>query len=134
MRIVKVLLIWLFILVLAFVNGGLRELVLLPTLGMPYALVLSGAILSACILAVTAATLPRIGPLANHEAAWIGAFWLLLTLIFEFGFGFFVQHKPWHELLEAYTFANGNIWPIVLLVIFIAPLLAKRLQNSTPNG
>jgi len=133
MRIVKVLLIWLLILFLAFVNGGLRELILLPTLGVPYALVLSGVMLSACVLAVTAATLPRISPLANREAAWIGAFWLLLTLVFEFGFGFFVQHKPWHELLEAYTFANGNIWPIVLVVILIAPLLAKRLQNSAQN-
>jgi len=33
-------------------------------------------------------------------------------------------------LLEAYTFKDGNIWPIVLLVTLVAPLLAVRLRAA----
>jgi hypothetical protein len=134
MRIVKALLIWLLILGLAFLNGGLRELVLVPLMGLPYALLLSGAILSACVLAVAMATLPKIGSITTYETLGVGVFWLLLTLLFEFGFGRFVQHKPWEELLEAYTFAHGNVWPIVLLVIVFAPLIARRLRNAAPRN
>jgi hypothetical protein len=39
-----------------------------------------------------------------------------------------VQHKSWAELLQAYTFRDGNIWPLVLLVTVLAPVLAWRLR------
>jgi len=133
MRIFNALLIWVLILVLAFLNGGLRELVLVPFLGRPYALVLSGVILSASILAVAFLTLAKIRPRSNHEALGIGTFWVLLTLAFEFGFGRFVQNKPWSELLEAYAFKDGNIWPVVLLVTIFAPLVAKRYGSRGPR-
>jgi hypothetical protein len=32
----------------------------------------------------------------------------------------------WAELFEAYTFEDGNIWPVVLLVTLFAPLIAVR--------
>ena len=59
-----------------------------------------------------------------------GAFWLLLTLCFEFGFGHFVQGRPWPVLLEAYTFQNGNLWPLVLLVTLFGPLIALRIRGG----
>lgn len=133
MRIVKALLIWLAILGAAFFNGGLRELVLVPSLGMPYALILSGVILSVCILVIAVVAVPKLGPMATHQALGIGVFWLVLTLLFEFGFGRLVQHKPWGELLEAYTFAGGNLWPIVLLVVVLAPVIAQRFQHADSN-
>ena len=133
MRIVKALLIWFIILGMAFLNGGLRELVLVPRLGMPDALVLSGVILSACILVIAVITVPKLGPMAMHEALGIGVFWLLLTLMFEFGWGRLVQHKSWGELLEAYTFAGGNVWPIVLLVIVLAPVIAIRFRHTASD-
>jgi hypothetical protein len=126
MRVAKLLLIWLAILGLAFINGALRELVLVPSLGMPLALVISGIILSACILAVTVFALPKLGSVSTGEALGVGLLWLLLTLIFEFSFGRFYQHKSWGELMEAYAFSGGNIWPVVLLVIVSAPLVARR--------
>ena len=134
MRIVKALLIWLVILAVAFLNGGLRELVLVPSLGMPWALVLSGALLSACILVIAVIAVPKLGPMATHQALGIGVFWLVLTLLFEFGFGRLVQHKPWRELLEAYTFGGGNVWPIVLLVVVLAPVIARRWHSKLHQG
>lgn len=133
MKIIKALLIWLVILGAAFLNGGLRELVLVPSLGMPYALILSGVILSVCVLVIAVIAVPKLGPMTTHEALGIGVYWLLLTLLFEFGFGRLVQHKPWRELLEAYTFAGGNVWPIVLLVVVLAPVIAQRFRHAESN-
>ena len=126
--------IWLLILVLAVLNGGLREALLLPALGKPAAPVLSGVLLSLCIVAVALIFVPRLGRLRTGEALRLGLFWLALTLAFEFGFGRWIQGRPWHELLEAYTFRDGNLWPLVLVVTFCAPLLAARLNERRRSG
>jgi hypothetical protein len=58
----------------------------------------------------------------------VGLLWLLLTLAFEFGFGL-AQQKSWAELMEAYTFKGGNIWPLVLVAAFISPWLSARWRG-----
>ena len=40
-----------------------------------------------------------------------------------------VQHQSWQQLVEAYTFKDGNLWPLVLVVTFVAPLLAVRVRS-----
>ena len=110
----------------------LREAVLLPRLGAPGALVLSGLLLSLCIVAVAVLLVPRLGPLAIGQRLGVGVFWLVLTLAFEFGFGRLVQRRSWPQLLEAYTFQGGNIWPVVLVVTLLAPLLAGARIRRPP--
>ena len=116
--------VWALILVLATLNGALREAVLLPALGKPWGLLLSGLLLAACIVAVALAFVPRIVRQGGVEPWRIGLRWLVLTLVFEFGFGRLVQGRSWDELLQAYTFADGNLWPLVLVVTAVAPSLA----------
>lgn len=125
----KALAVWLGILLLAIGNGALREAVLVPMLGHPAGLVLSGVLLSGLILWTACLALPWMGraPLASYLA--VGAGWLCLTLVFEFTFGRIVQGKPWPELLQAYRFTGGNLWPIVLLVTAVAPALAARFRG-----
>lgn len=120
---------WLLILVLAVLNGGLRESVLVPALGLPAAYVLSGILLSACVLmvAIALAGWMKLGG-ARHSLA-VGLLWLLLTVAFEFGFGRLVQDRSWSQMLDAYTFRDGNIWPLVLLVTFLAPLVAAVVRR-----
>jgi len=120
---------WLGILALAILNGALREKALVPALGGVAAQVASGVILSACIFLVAFAAAPWYGPLASRQWLLVGALWLLLTLVFEFSFGRLAQHKTWPELLEAYAFKGGNIWPLVLVAVFISPWLAARVRG-----
>ena len=131
MLILKAIGIWGVILVCAVLNGAVREAVLIPKLGNPLALGLSGLLLSACILAVSLVLVPKLGRLQTRHCLYLGLFWLCLTLVFEFSFGRLLQHRSWSELLEAYTFKNGNIWPLVLVVTLIAPLVATRLRSKT---
>jgi hypothetical protein len=125
----KALALWFAILVLAVINGTLREKALVPALGSAPGFVASGALLAACVFLVAWAGAPWYGPLTSRHWWLIGAFWLLLTLVFEFGFGRLAQHKSWAELLEAYGFKEGNIWPLVLLATLVAPWLAARVRG-----
>jgi hypothetical protein len=120
---------WLAILGLAILNGALREKLLIPAAGSIAGQVISGAILSFCILIVAFLAAPWYGPLVSRQWLLLGFFWLLLTVVFEFSFGRFALHKTWTELFAAYTFRGGNIWPIVLLVAFLSPWLAARIRR-----
>ncbi len=125
----KASLIWLVILVLAVVNGALRESVLVPWLGGPRALALSGLLLSVLIVAVAYLSLPWLKIFRPVQCWLVGFFWCTLTLVFEFSFGVW-QGKPWPVLLEAYTLKDGNIWPVVLAVTALAPCIAARLRGD----
>jgi hypothetical protein len=126
----KAVVLWAVILLLAIANGVLREAVLLPTLGRFAGLMTSGLILSLLIFLVAVFTAPWYGQLGARPYWYIGAFWLVLTLIFEFGFGRLAQHKPWQELIQAYTFSGGNVWPAVLVVVLISPRIAAWLRGA----
>jgi hypothetical protein len=101
----------------------------MPAMGSFGALIASGAILSACIVAVAFLAAPWVGRQPSVQWVRIGLFWLLLTLAFEFAFGRLVQHKPWTELLAAYAFKGGNIWPLVLIVTLLAPWLGAKWRG-----
>lgn len=125
----KSTMIWLVVLVLAIVNGALREGVLVPALGVVPGLMLSGVILAVLIVATAFIALPWIGRQAPTRYIAVGLLWFGLTLVFEFTFGRLVQGKSWSELSAAYQFRDGNLWPLVLLVAATAPYLAARLRR-----
>lgn len=120
---------WFAVLALAMANGIAREKALVPALGPFAALVASGIVLSTCIFLVALGAAPWYGRLSSAQWLGVGALWLAMTLVFEFGFGRLVQHKSWAELFDAYTFKGGNIWPLVLLVVLLAPWLAAKLRG-----
>ena len=125
----KVFALWVVILILAMLNGMLREKILVPSIGPFGALIASGIILSGCIFLVAFIGAPWYGRLALPKWLLIGSMWLALTVAFEFGFGRFVQHKEWPELFEAYTFEGGNIWPLILVATLVSPWLAARWRD-----
>jgi hypothetical protein len=119
---------WAGILVLAIANGWLREAVLIPKIGRFSGLFISGLLLSLAILVVAYASLPWLDVRSTAGLLAIGLVWLGLTLAFEVGYGHLAQRKSWSELLQAYTFRGGNIWPIVLACTAAAPYLAAKLR------
>lgn len=128
MAVVRVLLVWLAILVLAVANGVVREALLTPALGPVVGLLVSGGVLALLIVAVAYVALPWMRVRARRHLVGLGLVWLALTLVFEFAFGLW-QGKSLEGLLQAYTFAQGNLWPLVLLVTAAAPYLAARLRG-----
>ena len=68
---------WLVILVLAIVNGGLRESVLSKLLPRSAAFAVSGLLLIACVLIVALASIEWLGRLSAAQYAGVGLMWLL---------------------------------------------------------
>ena len=134
MLLLRSLLAWLAILALAVGNGAVREAVLVPTLGKTIGLVLSGVSLSLFVALVAYVLVRWQHGLETSQGLLIGTLWLCLTLAFEFGFGRYVQHKSWAELVDAYTFQEGNIWPIVLLVTLLAPHMAALVHAKSSHS
>ncbi len=126
----RALMIWWVILACAFVNGMVREGLLVPSLGVTAGLVISGLLLSAVVLVVALLSIRWVGTANDRQALGAGALWLAATLAFEFGFGAAIQHKPLDEMLAAYSFAGGNLWPLVLGVTLLAPFVARRIRPT----
>lgn len=124
----KSLLIWLAIIPLAILNGGLREEVLIPLIGEECGLPLSGLLLCLFIFLLSYIFLPKIGKGASRNYWQIGLLWLLLTITFETVFGLF-RGNTVSELIKAYDVTTGNLWLLVVIFTGIAPWLAAKTRK-----
>ena len=128
MTVLRALLVWVLLLLLAIANGVLREAVLIPRLGTVAGQAFSGVLLSVLVLAVAYLALPWLRARGAGQLWGVGLGWLALTLVFEFSFGL-LRGRTLAELLAAYRFEGGNLWPVVLAVTALAPWLAARLRG-----
>jgi hypothetical protein len=106
----------------------LREALLIPRLSARPGLLLSGLLLSGLILLLSWWLLPWIGLRGRRAQLLTGLGWLALTLGFEFSFGL-LRGRTLDEILAAYRFEGGNLWPLVLLVTACAPWLVGWLRR-----
>jgi hypothetical protein len=125
----RALAVWLGVLLLANLNGAVRELWLIPAMGQIPGRTVSTVVLSVLVFLTTCLTVGWIRPVSTGDAMLIGVVWLLLTLGFEFLVGHYMFHKPWAELTEDYNVARGRIWPLVLVVVLFAPLWTARMKR-----
>ncbi|MFN7142013.1 MAG: hypothetical protein ACK4UN_22055, partial [Limisphaerales bacterium] len=100
-----------------------------PWLGSVGGRLVSGMTLSALVLILCVLTIRWIAPASAKQLFWIGVLWFICTVTFEFLFGRLVAQKSWDELLAAYTFKGGNLWPLVLLWISFCPSIAFRVRG-----
>ena len=118
--------VWAGILVLASLNGAVRDLLLAPRLGDPVARAISTVVLCLLIGLVTWFTIGWIHPATPRQALSIGGLWVALTLAFEFLAGHYLFHKPWAALLADYDLSRGRIWVLVLVATLLMPLWLAR--------
>lgn len=63
------------------------------------------------------------------QAITIGLIWLALTVAFEFVFGHFVMKHPWSKLLHDYNILKGRLWLLILIWTTIAPYVFYKISN-----
>lgn len=56
-----------------------------------------------------------------------------MTVLFEFGFGYFVDGRSWEWLLQDYNVFQGRVWGLFLFSMFVS-LYFVKLLNSRPKG
>ena len=123
------LMVWFGLVVLAVANGTLRTLELNPRLGERAGHVASTLLLCLLLLAAALLAIGWIGPRSRADVLLIGGFWLALTIAFEFLAGHFLFRNPWSKLLADYNLLHGRIWVLVLITTFLAPGLAAWLRG-----
>lgn len=117
-------LIWVMIIPIAILNGGLREYVLvkLGNLALP----LSGIILSFCIFVVAYLLIPKIKNCTKRDYIFFGVMWFILTNLFDLivyinaGFGF-------AGLVQSYNILTGNTWLLVVLTALFSPVIVMNI-------
>jgi hypothetical protein len=125
---IRTLIVWIVFIPVPIINGVVREQVYRPIVGEIAANQISTVILTIIFLIYVFFFLKSfINKLSFINTLFIGFIWILLTVIFEFVFGHFIDHVSWQKLIENYNVLKGNWWSIFLVVEFISPSLVKLL-------
>ncbi|MDY6988579.1 MAG: hypothetical protein SWQ30_11040 [Thermodesulfobacteriota bacterium] len=120
---------WIGMVILAIVNGAIREKVYGPFMDELPAHQIStliGLILFGLYIWILAGVF-RIQ--SSRQALLIGGMWLMMTIFFEFGFGHFLLGHPWGKLFHDYNLFKGRLWSLVLVWTALAPYLFYRVRS-----
>jgi hypothetical protein len=126
----RALLVWLGLFVLAFANGFFRELVLVRLMS-PAAAAAFSALLLGLLIILAAWLLVRWTPRRYSLKAWfgIGLLWVGLTAVLEFGVFYFLLGTPWQDLLADYDPRYGH-FGLIQLTALLAPALCAAWRRS----
>jgi hypothetical protein len=111
---------WLPMIMLAFANAALRQMVFLRFMSEHQAQQLSTLTLTLLCAVYVAFIFPKLQIQSAPQALGLGLLWMLLTTLFEFGLGRF-SGKTWAELFANYNLLNGQLWPLFLLCLGLMP-------------
>ena len=117
------ILLWLGLLILAIINGAIRDFTYLKTLSEHKAHQISTIVLLIIISIYSFFVFGHWELGSENEAIIVGIMWLLLTLAFEFLFGHFVAKHSWKKLLSKYNIFKGDLWILILIWTAVVPLI-----------
>lgn len=120
---------WIGMVILAIVNGAVREKLYGPFMGELSAhqlSTLSGIILFGLYIWILTG-IWRIE--TSNQAFVIGIMWVIMTVLFEFIFGHFIMNHPWGKLFHDYNLLEGRVWLLVLIWTAIAPYVFYRIRS-----
>lgn len=127
---------WIAMTPVAIVNGIFREVALNPILDDELARQLSVVSASTAFLVLVYFMMREyVVDEPDRRLLEIGMAWLTATILFEFGFGHYVDGKSWHALLHDYNIFAGRLWPVFLGIEMVAPLLIKKvITRNRPSS
>jgi hypothetical protein len=121
---------WFGLLVIAIVNGAIRDFIYRSYLGDLLAHQVSTGI-GIILFGIFIWYLNKRWPLASSHQAWtVGFIWLGMTISFEFLFFHYVRNIPWEVLVHDYNIFEGRVWILVLVWTTIAPWVMWRWSKK----
>lgn len=115
---------WFFLLILAIINGSIREGFYARKVGEKKAHQVSSTVFIVLIFVATYCLLKFFNLDYSERDLWIvGGMWTLMTMLFEFLFGHYIMKHSWKTLFRDYNIFSGRVWILVLLAEFFAPIL-----------
>lgn len=128
---VSALAIWLLFVVLAIINGVIRNAVYAPRMGEWEGHVVS-TIIAICYTVLVVYLFLAYTPAAytRTDLILIGILWLSMTVAFEFLFGHYVVGHSWERLLADYNILEGRVWLLLLLTVVLSPYVIGVLLKK----
>lgn len=121
--------VWLVFIVAESLNGTVRNLLLVPSLGDFWAHQISFFTGSILVLAIAIAFVQWLHATRTSQLLSIGVLWLLLTIAFEICLGRFILGYSWQRIAADYNLLHGGLMPIGLLLLTLAPLIAAKMRR-----
>ena len=122
---------WVVLVIVAVINGAVRELTYgrnLRELRAHQLSTFTGMFLSGIATWLFA----RFYPIGSIQAALvIGLIWVVLTIAFEFVFGRYVAGHSWTRLLADYNLPAGRVWLVFLVWLLTLPSIVYWLEASS---
>ena len=126
---VKYFLLWLPMILLAFGNATVRELVFNKYFSEIRAHQLSTITLIVLCSIYVSFVFPFLNVQSSTQAFLIGSVWVLLTVVFEFSLGR-LTNKSWQYLFQDYNLFSGRIWLLFLIVLLLLPYIFYASRNK----
>ncbi|MCX6639236.1 MAG: hypothetical protein NTW14_01970 [bacterium] len=120
---------WFGLMVIAILNGTLRQTTYLKVTSELTAHQISCAT-GITLFGAAIWYLSRIWPLGSAGQAWtVGLIWIGMTVCFEFVFGHYVMHHSWEKLFSDYNIFAGRLWILVLIWTTVAPYIFYKINR-----
>lgn len=127
--IIRCFLLWLPMILIAFANATLRELVFIKYYSEFQAHQLSTIVLIVLCTVYTWFVFPLLNIQYPTQAFKTGFIWVLLTIVFEFSLGR-LTNKSWEYLFQNYNLFAGYIWLLFIFCLLILPYLVYVFRNK----
>lgn len=122
---------WFLFVPIAIANGILREKTYKLYVGDLLAHQISTIIASLAFIALSYIMLrDKVSGMGMSQLLAIGLVWVVMTVLFEFGFGHYVGKATWEKLFADYNIFKGRVWGLFLLVVLLSPLIVKMFLDS----
>lgn len=122
----RILTTWVLLAIAMSLNGIFRETVLKRAMASAAADVVSAVLGAAIILLVTRPMFRSLRGSPDRVFAMTSVVLVVLTVVFEFAVGRYVDHKSWTELIGNYAIWRGRLWPILLALVALTPFIWGR--------
>ncbi|MCB0710300.1 MAG: hypothetical protein KDC15_13020 [Chitinophagaceae bacterium] len=120
---------WLPMIIIAFANATLREIVFVKYFSEFRAHQLSTLTLIILCSVYIWFVFPVLNIHNSKLAFAIGIVWVLLTVAFEFSLGR-LTNKSWEYLFSDYNIFAGRLWLLFLFCLFILPYIYYIIRNK----
>jgi hypothetical protein len=126
--------IWLIFIAIESLNGTIRTLCLVPSLGDLRAHQLSFIVGSLLILTIATIFVRWLNATSLTQLMSVGVLWMLLTVTFEVGLGHWAFGYSWTQIAADYNLFQGRLMGIGLVLLLFAPLIATKIRDVSIVG
>jgi hypothetical protein len=128
---VRCVLAWFPMLMIAVANGALRQATFAKGISELHAHQLSTLIGSVLIGLFIWLLIRAWPPSSGRQALLIGLVWVLLTVGFEFFMGLVLAKRPLAQVLYDYNLLAGRVWVLFIIWLALAPWVFFRVGSRS---